>query len=140
MQARPGTGSRVRRELPSLTIPATDPYDRLTSQQRADFRAQFTNLAEGDEPPYPLDGLLPIAKSLVFVLADVTVPLGEGDLFLTVQVDEKGEPLSTKIYASPSAAVSRQAATELMKVKYRPATCAGNPCSSEFPFTAHLSE
>jgi hypothetical protein len=74
------------------------------------------------------------------VLADVTVPLGEGDLFLTVQVDEKGEPLSTKIYASPSAAVSRQAATELMKVKYRPATCAGNPCSSEFPFTAHLSE
>ena len=133
-QARPGTGSRIRRELPKLTIPATDPYEKLTPDQMRAFRALFTNLAEGDEPPYPVDGLLPLANSLVFVLADGAI--GEGELFMTVRVDEKGDPQSTSIYATPSPRVSKEATTVLMKVKYKPGTCAGRPCTSEFPFTA----
>src|SRR6478735_12759743 len=75
-QARPNTGSRIRRELPKLTIPATDPYDKLTLEQMRAFRALFTSLADTDEPPYPADGLLPIAKALVFALADGAI--GEG--------------------------------------------------------------
>ena len=133
-QARATTGSRIRRELPKLTIPATDPYHKLTPDQRRAFRALFTDLAEGDEPPYPIDGLLPVANSLAFALADGAVD--EGELFLTVRVDEKGEPQSTSIYATPSQRISREAASALMKVKYKPATCAGKPCTSEFPFTA----
>ena len=140
VQARPGTGSRVRRELPSLTIPATDPYDKLTPKQKAEFRALFNNLAESDEPPYPVEGLLPIAKSLAFALADVTTPLGDGDLFMTVRVDENGDAVSTNVYATPSPRVSREAATVLIKAKYKPATCAGKPCTSEFPFTAHFTD
>ena len=139
-QARPATGSRVRRELPKLTIPATDSYDRLTPEQKAAFRAQFSNLGDGDEPPYPLEGLLPIAKSLAFVLADSTTLLGEGDLFITVRVDEKGEPLSTNVYATPSSRVSREASTVLMSIKYKPALCASKPCTSDFPFTARFSD
>ena len=135
-QARATTGSRIRRELPKLTIPATDPYDKLTPEQRRAFRALFTDLAEADEPPYPADGLLPVAKELVFALADGAV--GEGELFLTVRVDEKGEPQSTSIYATPSQRISKEAATVLMKIKYKPATCAGNPCTSEVAFTARL--
>lgn len=135
-QARPTTGSRIRRELPKLVIPATDPYDKLTAEQRRAFRALFTDLAETDEPAYPVDGLLPIANALVFALADGAVDTG--DLFLTVRVDEKGEPQSTTVYATPSQRISREAATVLMKTKYKPATCAGKPCSSEFPFTARL--
>jgi len=139
-QARPATGSRLRRELPKLTIPATDPYDRLTPAQKTEFRAMFSNLADGDEPPYPTEGLLPIAKTLAFVLSDATTPLGEGELLITVRVDENGEPLSTSVYATPSSRVSREAATVLMSVKYKPATCAGKPCTSEFPFTARFTD
>jgi hypothetical protein len=135
-QARPATGSRIRRELPKLTIPATDPYDKLTPEQRRAFRALFTSLAETDEPAYPVDGLLPIANALVFALADGAVDTG--DLFLTVRVDETGQPQSTNVYATPSQRISKEAATVLMKTKYRPATCAGKPCSSEFPFTARF--
>jgi len=135
-QARPATGSRIRRELPKLTIPATEPYEKLTAEQRRAFRALFTDLAESDEPAYPIDGLLPIANALAFALADGAV--GTGDLFLTVRVDEKGEPQSTNVYATPSQRISKEAATVLMKTKYKPATCAGKPCSSEFPFTARL--
>ena len=76
-QARPNTGSRIRRELPKLTIPATDPYDKLTPEQMRAFRALFTDLADGDEPPYPVDGLLPIAKTLVFALADGAIGAGK---------------------------------------------------------------
>ena len=135
-QARAATGSRIRRELPKLTIPATDPYDKLTAEQRRAFRALFTDLAEGDEPPYPVEGLLPIANALAFALADGAI--GEGDLFLTVRVDEKGEAQSTNVYATPSQRISKEAATVLMKIKYKPATCAGKPCTSEFPFTARF--
>ena len=136
VQARPGTGSRIRQTLPKMAVPATDPYERLTTKQMAEFRALFTNLAEGDEPPYPAEGLLPVAKSIVFALSDGTV--GEGDLFMTVHVDENGEAKSTSVYATPSSRVSREAATVLMKIKYKPAVCSGKPCSSEFPFTAHF--
>ena len=133
-QARPATGSRIRRELPKLTIPATDPYDKLTPEQRRAFRALFTDLAEGDEPPYPVEGLLPIANALAFALADGAIV--EGELFMTVKVDEKGEPQQTSIYATPSQRISKEAATVLMKTRYKPATCAGKPCTAEFPFTA----
>jgi hypothetical protein len=133
-QARPDTGSRIRRNLVKFTVPATDPYDRLTPEQKKAFLALFQNLPEGDEPAYPVDGLLPVAKSIAFALADGAV--GEGDLFLTVHVDEKGEAQSTKVYATPSSRVSREAAIVLMATKYKPARCAGNPCSAEFPFTA----
>lgn len=135
-QARAATGSRIRRDLPTMTIQAAEPYDRLTAEEKAQFRALFTDLAPGDEPPYPLDGLLPVAKSLVFALADGTVV--EGDLFMTVRVDEKGVPQSTNVYATPSSRISREAATVLMAAKYKPAVCAGKPCTSEFPFKAHF--
>jgi len=135
-QARPATGSRIRRELPKLTVAASDPYDKLTPEQRRAFRALFANLGEGDEPPYPLDGLLPVAKALAFALADGAVP--EGELFLTVRVDEKGEPQSTSVFATPSPRISKEAAIALMSIKYKPATCGGKTCTSEFPFTARF--
>jgi hypothetical protein len=133
-QARPNTGSRIRRALPQLTIPATEPYDKLTADQRRAFRSLFTNLAEGDEPPYPVEGLLPVAKAIVFALADG--PIAEGELFVTVRVDENGEPQQTSVFSTPSQRISKEAVTVLMKTKYKPATCAGKPCTSEFPFMA----
>jgi hypothetical protein len=84
-----------------------------------------------------LDGVLPVVKSLAFVLADGRI--GEGDLFVTVHVDENGVPQSAKVYATPSSRISKKAATVLMTTKYQPAVCTGKPCSAEFPFTAHLS-
>lgn len=135
-QARPDTGSRIRRPLASLTVPASEPYDRLTREQKAAFLAHFKDLPEGDEPAYPADGLLPVAKSLAFALSDGAVP--EGELFVTVHVDENGVARSTQVYATPSPRVSREAAVVLMAIKYKPARCAGKPCSSEFPFTAHF--
>lgn len=133
-QARADTGSRIRRALPTITIAAAEPYDKLTPDQRAAFRALFKDLPAENDPPYPVEGLLPIAKSLAFNLADGKVV--EGELFLTVRVDEQGEPQSTAIYATPSDRVSKEAANVLMKVKYKPGTCAGKPCTAEFPFTA----
>ncbi|MFO1305940.1 MAG: hypothetical protein U1F54_19625 [Burkholderiales bacterium] len=133
-QARADTGSRIRRALPTITIAAGEPYDKLTPEQRAAFRALFKDLPAENEPPYPVDGLLPIAQSIAFTLADGKVVAG--DLFLTVKVDEKGEPQSTAVYATPSDRASKEAASALMRVKYRPGTCAGKPCTAEFPFNA----
>jgi hypothetical protein len=135
-QARPNTGSRIRRPLPQLTIPATEAYDKLTAEQRHAFRSLFTNLAESDEPPYPVEGLLPVAKALAFALSDG--PVEGGELFLTVRVDENGEAQQTSVFATPSPRISREAAAVLMKTRYKPATCAGKPCTSEFPFMARF--
>jgi len=136
-QARPDTGSRIRRDLVKFTIPASEPYERLTPEQKAAFLANFTELKEGDEPAYPLEGLLPVARSIAFALSDGAV--GEGDIFVTVHVDEKGEALSTKVYAAPGGRAAGEIAKALMTIKYKPARCAGKPCSAEFPFTARFA-
>ena len=136
VQARPDTGSRIRREVVKLFIPAEKRYDELTPDQMAKFRAQFANLADADEPSYPIAGLRPLAEDIVLALADG--PVGKGALFMTVHVDEQGEAKSTAVYETPDSRVSREVAVVLMKAKYKPARCNGKPCSSEFPFAARF--
>jgi hypothetical protein len=136
VQARPDTGSRIRREQVKIFIPAEKPYDQLTPEQRAEFRKQFSNLSEGDEPSYPVAGLRPVAEAIIFALADGKV--GKGALFMTVHVDAQGKAQSTAIYETPDSHMSKEVAAVLMKEQFKPATCSGKPCSSEFPFTARF--
>ncbi len=132
VQARPDTGSRIRRQNFNLYIDAEAPYAQLTAQQRAQYRALFAGLADADEPPYPEMGLRPVADALLFALADGTI--GEGRLFLTVKVDARGEPTAVDVFETPNSRTSKEAATVLMKTRFKPGVCAGKPCSSEFPF------
>ncbi len=138
VQARPDTGSRIRRERVKIFIPAEKPYAELTAEQRAQFRAQFAGLAEGDEPPYPDRGLRPVAEDLAFALADGKV--GKGKLFLTVKVDEKGEPVSVAVFETPNSRTSKEAAAVLMKARFKPGVCGGKPCASEFPFSVRIDD
>ena len=138
VQARADTGSRIRRERMKLFIPAEKPYAELTADERAQFRAQFTGLADADEPAYPARGLKPVAEELVFALADGKI--GKGRLFLTVKVDEKGDPVSVTVYETPDSRTSREAATVLMKTRFKPGMCGGKPCPSEFPFSVRLDD
>jgi hypothetical protein len=138
VQARPDTGSRIRRERVKIFIPAEKPYTELTAEQRAQFRAQFTGLADADEPPYPDRGLKPVAEELAFALADGKV--GKGRLFLTVKVDDKGDPVSVAVYETPDSRTSKEAAAVLMKTRFKPAVCSGKPCPSEFPFSVRFGD
>jgi hypothetical protein len=138
VQARPDTGSRIRRERVKLFIPAERPYAELTVEQRAQFRAQFAGLADADEPPYPDRGLKPVAEELAFALADGKVV--KGRLFLTVKVDEKGEPVSVAVFETPDSRTSKEAAAVLMKTHFKPGVCGGKPCASEFPFGVRLDD
>ena len=61
-QARATTGSRIRRELPKLTIPATDPYDKLTPEQRRAFGAQGLQFVERE---YRWQTVLPRVEGLL---------------------------------------------------------------------------
>ena len=138
VQARPDTGSRIRRPLMKVYIDAEKPYAELTPEQRAKFRAHFAGLADADEPLYPESGLRPVAESLAFVLADGQV--GRGRLFVTVKVDEKGVPSSVSVYEAPDSRTSKEAANVLMKTRYKPGVCGGKPCTSEFPFEARFDD
>ncbi len=132
VQARPDTGSRIRRELVKIVIPAEKPYAELTPEQRAQFRAKFSGLADADEPPYPEGGLRPVAEALAQALADGKV--GKGRLFVTIKVDERGQGSAVAVYETPDSRTSREAATVLLQTRFKPATCGGKPCAAEFPF------
>jgi hypothetical protein len=136
VQPRSGSLSLANRERVSMFVPAEKRYDELMPDQKAKFRAQFSNLADADEPSYPIAGLRPVAEEIVHELAGGSV--GKGALFMTVHVDEQGEAKSTAVFDMPDARVSRVVAVVLMKTKYKPAICKGKPCSSEFPFTARF--
>ena len=100
-----------------MFIPAEKSYDELAPDQKAKFRAQFSNLAATDEPSYQIAGLA---------------------LLVTVHVDDQGEAKSAAVYETPDPRVARVVAVVLMKTTYKPARCNGKPCSSEFPFTARF--
>jgi hypothetical protein len=136
VQPRSGSLSLASRERVSMFIPADKSYDELTPDEKAKFRAQFSNLAATDEPSYPIAGLRPLAEEIVAALAGG--PVGKGALLVTVHVDDQGEAKSTAVYETPDPRVSRVVAVVLMKTKYKPARCNGKPCSSEFPFTARF--
>jgi len=76
------------------------------------------------------------ARAPAFALADGAI--GAGDLFMTVKVDDKGEPQSTSVYTTPRQRVSRASAIGLINTKYRRAMCTGTTRTSEFPLTARF--
>jgi hypothetical protein len=53
---------------------------------------------------------------------------------MTVKVDEKGEAQSAAALQSPNRNVTQLVAFALMREKYKPGTCAGQPCARDFVF------
>ncbi len=138
----PHTGSHVSRERIIGSLPLDKRYSELTREQRNALKSLYEQLAEDDEPPFPVDGLGPLYKGIAEVqkhLLRSRFGLGvDGPLALHVQVDSQGKAISVAAYQSPDPELTKYASTIAMLTRYKPAVCGGQPCAMAFPIRIEL--
>src|SRR3990170_3274502 len=88
------TGSILKRELRwKSKIPLNKTYDQFTPEQKAEFRALYAALPEGDEPPFPVQGLKPLFNA---IKQGQNVLQARGELNLAVTVGPDGKALKVE--------------------------------------------
>jgi hypothetical protein len=125
------TGSNIRRDVAWGPLPYDKTYAELTPEQQRMFRSRFVQMAEGDEPPFPADGLGPLLRALG--KAQETSRAGLGRLEMDVYVDAQGNATKVDVRQSPDARFSQHAGAIAMLTKFKPALCKGSPCAMGFP-------
>jgi hypothetical protein len=129
-QEAPSVGTSIPRNLAVGSMPFKKTYAQLTPEQQARLKAQYEQMGEGDEPPYPLNGTHALYKAL----SDAQQKLNlTGDLLMLAEIDSQGQATSVAVVQSPGPQMTQVAATALILEKYKPAQCAGVACKMQFP-------
>jgi hypothetical protein len=134
-ESDPKVGTNVRAEIVRSPIPFDKKFAELTPEQMEVLRSKYNELGANDEPPFPAEGLNQIGREVARLEAAKQF---HGPLVMTVKVDEKGDGTSVAVYKSPDDDFAHSVAVVLMKAKYKPAKCAGNPCTMDFPLILDL--
>ncbi|HEX8610904.1 MAG TPA: hypothetical protein VF800_06400 [Telluria sp.] len=128
----PRLGTHIARTIiEAIPLPYDASYEQLTPAQRAMVRGWYHLLDDSDEPPYPLRGMGGIARAVHAVNARKPA---EGKLSMIIMVNSEGNATSVDIHLTPDKELSEKAALIAMHEKYKPARCAGKPCSMAYPY------
>jgi len=133
------TETEVRSLIPPETAISTvsgNKWADLTESERRIVKADYPALEDGDEPPYPLNGMRPLFAALVKVgYVDFSF---EGDMHMNVLVGADGRPVSATAVGKLPPEVARYLGSILMITAFKPAVCHGKPCAMLFPMTSHF--
>ena len=131
-ESGPRLGTNIREKLAwSTELPLNRRYHELTAHEKSILNAMYEQMRDGDEPPYPLDGMRPVVDMLTKAQAKLLVT---GELSLLVDVDAAGAPVSVAASGSPSPEMTQFAASIFMLTRFKPALCQGQPCAMKYPF------
>jgi len=137
-QTTPSVGTNLTKIIVKAgTIPLNKPYGELTAEQKQELRDKYDNMPVTDEPPFPVKGLMPFYRAIGTVHEALSLQY-KGNLNVNVLVDSQGDPKSVDVMDSPNEDITKAAISVLMKQKYKPAVCGGQPCSMQFPLHAEL--
>lgn len=125
----PRTGSHIKDDIAISPLPPYKSYHELAPEQQEIVKARYEQMGEGDEPPYPEKGMAGIYKVLHEVQKRI---LKEGILDMEVEVDPEGNAQNVTVFRTPEALANEAIAMALMRTKYKPALCKGQPCSQKF--------
>ena len=135
-QDEPRVGSNIpRREIHGVSVPLNRSWAQLTPEQQTLWKSQYDAIPAADEPPFPMESLGALNKS---VSQSLRGQFESGKLDLNVRIDADGNATAVSIFAAPSPEIARNAASVLMASKFKPAVCAGQPCTMDFPFKLNL--
>jgi len=133
----PSIGSNIPRKVAtSSEIPLNRRYSELTPAEQDLVKSRYEAMMPLDEPPYPVDGLLPLFNAVRKVQDKV---LAQGELSMFVDVDAQGQATSVSVMKSPDPTLTQAVASVLMLTKYKPALCRGQACSMGYPFRMTFS-
>ena len=131
-QADPTTGTNIPSEVVrGSAIPLNRRYRELTPEQQRLVKSQYEPMVEGDEPPFPIDGLGPVYAAVQKVVQKLQTG---GDMAFAVDVNAAGEATAVQVLEPADPELTRTVASVLMLTKYKPGMCRGKPCAMAVPF------
>jgi len=134
----PPNGANVGRGVvKGISLPLDKRYSELTLEQQGLLKSEYEAMPQGDEPPFPLNGLRGIYK---VVSEGQDKLLVEGDLSMIVEINSQGKATAVSVYKTPSPEMTQLVAAVLMLEPYKPAICGGKPCAMAFPFRVTLGK
>jgi len=111
-------------------IPFDKSYGQLTAAQQNRFKLFYVALGEGDEPPFPMQGLGALYRPVTQAQQKLLV---SGEFRADAEIDKEGNVVSVAVLQSPNEQVTRFMANVLLLTKFKPALCHAQPCSMGFP-------
>jgi len=129
---QPTTGSSIKRYVVTgSVVPINKRYGEFTAEEKATLNQYYESIAQGDEPPFPAEGLRPIYDAVRKAQAKLLV---NGDLTMLATVSAEGEVIEIKAIGSPSTEMTQFVASVLFMTKFKPAVCGRKPCTMQYPF------
>jgi hypothetical protein len=119
----------------SSQTPLDRPYERFTEAEKASLRDQYEGMSDADEPPFPAHGLRPIIEDISTLVSRMRI---EGVVTVLVTVDATGKATEVALVSYPDLEAGKAVAYVLVKAKYKPAVCAGQPCKMQWAFQTKL--
>jgi hypothetical protein len=114
-----------------IPVPPELDYTELSPEQRANVASWYAALAPGDEPPYPVNGPAEFYKAMSIVVGKLHL---KGSVYLYVRVGADGKARSVRVIGLTDPDVRKIMASLATAVKYKPASCAGQPCEMVYPY------
>ena len=111
-------------------IPFDKPYDQLSAEQKAILKRPYEAMADGDEPPFPIEGLRTLYAPITNFFQRLLI---SGTFYAEVVVGTDGMPVSISVFQSPDPQITRLVSGVVLLSKFRPASCQGSPCAMAFP-------
>jgi hypothetical protein len=111
-------------------IPFDKSYGQLTAAQQNRFKTFYVALGDGDEPPFPLNGLGALYRPVTQGQQKLLV---SGEFRADAEIDKDGNLVAVAVLRSPNEEVTKFMANILLLTKFKPALCQGQPCSMGFP-------
>jgi hypothetical protein len=108
-----------------------EPWAKLSESEREIVKRRYSTLEEGDEPPYPVNGMRPVHAALA--KASHIDPGFAGPVRIHVLVGVDGRPKSAATIGKLPPEMSRYFAGVMMVTGYKPGVCHGQPCEMLLP-------
>jgi hypothetical protein len=142
MEYTPPGGTPIGSHIPipgkvaQAPIPFDRGWDKFTPEQKHFVRSHYPALEVGDDPPYPLRGVQGFYDELARLAGHLDL---NGDVLLYVSVGADGKVTSVTTIGTLDPDIKRAIGAAAGSLKYKPATCAGQPCPGVVPFNLTLS-
>jgi hypothetical protein len=128
----PHTGSNIKDTLATTSYPPDAGWAALSPAAQALVKTMFPALEDGDEPPYPEQGIRPVY--MLLREAARAYRLDSGTIVVLVTVEADGTASSAASIGELDEKVRRFASAATLAQRYKPARCHGQPCKMIFPY------
>lgn len=134
-KATTNLGTHIPGNLATSTVSGLR-WSELSEGERRSVRADYPALEEGDEPPYPINGMRPVYA--LIAKAGYIDHHFAGTVRILVRVGADGKPLSAATIGKLAPELSRYMAGVMMLTTYKPAVCQGKPCEMQLPMVFYF--